>query len=205
MALITKKLFVCRIKYEPLNQSPQNLVAISLLSCLLPDYNLEELHWKLFWPNFLQDVFFLRSYTVLDIPEEWLVQLMWNKKEVTSIFDLTHDLDLWFLKVKFQNIFISRIVIWLMWNKKSITHLADCMILLLTLTLKFHGQGLEQLYLRNGRVDWHGVKGIWVDYSWPWSWPMDNHGEWGGWMCRIVTGVTSDVSVPLTYLVYVWC
>ena len=34
-------------------------------------------------------------------------------------FDLTHDLDLWFFKVKFQNSCIWGIVIWLMWNKKN--------------------------------------------------------------------------------------
>ena len=37
----------------------------------------------------------------------------------TLTFDLTHDLDLWFFKVKFQNNGISGIVIWLMWNKKK--------------------------------------------------------------------------------------
>ena len=38
---------------------------------------------------------------------------------VTFTFDLTHDLDLSFFKVKFQNSCISGIVIWLMWNKKE--------------------------------------------------------------------------------------
>ena len=42
---------------------------------------------------------------------------------VTSTFDLTHDLDLWFFKVKFQNSCISGIVIWLMWNKKKANQL----------------------------------------------------------------------------------
>ena len=45
----------------------------------------------------------------------------------------------------------------------------------------------------------HGTKRIWVIHSWPWywlAWPW-----WGGWMYRIVTGVTSDVGVPSTYLV----
>ena len=32
----------------------------------------------------------------------------------------------------------------------------------LTLTLDFQGQILNLLYLRNGRVDWHGTKGMWV-------------------------------------------
>ena len=53
----------------------------------------------------------------------------------------------------------------------------------LTLTLDFQGQILNMLYLRNGRGDWHGTKGMWVDtmlhslcdfqlspHSWPWHW-----------------------------------
>ena len=38
---------------------------------------------------------------------------------VTLTFDLTHGLDLWFFKVKFQNSCIWGIAIWLMWNKKK--------------------------------------------------------------------------------------
>ena len=41
----------------------------------------------------------------------------------TLTFDLTHDLDLWFFKVKLQNSYISRMVIWLMWNKKKTNQL----------------------------------------------------------------------------------
>ena len=33
----------------------------------------------------------------------------------------------------------------------------------MTLTLDFQGQFFNMLYLRNGRVDWHGTKGMWVD------------------------------------------
>ena len=53
----------------------------------------------------------------------------------------------------------------------------------LTLTLDFQGQILKMLYLRNGRADWHGTKGMWVDrmlhplcdfqlwpQPWPWPW-----------------------------------
>ena len=29
-------------------------------------------------------------------------------------------------------------------------------------------------------ADWHGMKGMWVDHSWPWLWPMGNHGGVGG-------------------------
>ena len=50
----------------------------------------------------------------------------------------------------------------------------------LTLTLDFQGQILKMLYLRNGRGDWHGTKGMWVDRMlhplcgfqlWPQPWP----------------------------------
>ena len=50
----------------------------------------------------------------------------------------------------------------------------------MTLTLDFQGQILKMLYLRNGRADWHGMKGMWVDRMlhplcdfqlWPQPWP----------------------------------
>ena len=53
----------------------------------------------------------------------------------------------------------------------------------LTLTLNLQGQILKMLYLRNGRADWHGMKGMWIDRTlhplcdfqlrpqpWPWPW-----------------------------------
>ena len=53
----------------------------------------------------------------------------------------------------------------------------------LTLTLDFQGQILKMLYLMNGRADWHGTKGMWVNrmlhplcdfqhspHQWPWPW-----------------------------------
>ena len=53
----------------------------------------------------------------------------------------------------------------------------------LTSTLDFQSQILKMLYLRNGRADWHGAKGMWVDrmldshcdlelwpQPWPWPW-----------------------------------
>ena len=53
----------------------------------------------------------------------------------------------------------------------------------LTFTLDFQGQILKMLYLRNGRADWHGMKGMWVDrlldlhcdfkvWPHPWPWPL---------------------------------
>ena len=85
VTLINKNLLVCRIKWEPLNQSLQNLVAISPWSWLSPDQILEEFCWKfLFCQIFLENFgcVFSRSNTLLDISQEWLVRLMWNEKEV---------------------------------------------------------------------------------------------------------------------------
>ena len=53
----------------------------------------------------------------------------------------------------------------------------------LTLTLDLKDQILKMLFLRNGRADWHGTKGIWVDmmldphcdfelWPYPWPWPL---------------------------------
>ena len=54
-------------------------------------------------------------------------------KYVTLTFDLTHDLDLWFFKVKFQNSCIWGIVISVIDMKqkeiKSVWYWADCMVL----------------------------------------------------------------------------
>ena len=48
---------------------------------------------------------------------------------------------------------------------------------------RFSRSNFEKLYLRNGRADWHGAKGMWVDrmldprcdfelwpHPWPWPW-----------------------------------
>ena len=95
----------------------------------------------------------------------------------------------------------------------------------LTLTLDFQGQILKMLYLRNGRADWHGTKGMWIDkmldprcdfelwpHSWPWPlifvkfWKSHNSGmgcpidmEWKG--CESIGCYTHFVTfnVPLTH------
>ena len=87
VTLINKKLLVCRIKWEPLNQSLQNLVAISHWSYHLIRF------WKnsvgnSYLPNFpwkFRMCFFSRSNTLLDMSQEWLVRLMWNEKEVHQL------------------------------------------------------------------------------------------------------------------------
>ena len=106
---------------------------------------------------------------------------------VTFTFDLIHDLDLWFFKVKFQNSCIWGIVIWLMWNKTKANQLDTGLTvwscpLSTPMTLTFKGQSLKWPYLRNGGggADWHGKKGLWVNLSWPWLWPMGKHGGVGG-------------------------
>ena len=69
---------------------------------------------------------------------------------VTLTFDLTHDIHLWFFKVKFQNSCIWGIVIWLMWNKKRANQLETGMTVWscplttpMTLTLLFKGQSVK--------------------------------------------------------------
>ena len=131
VALINKNLLVCRIKWEPLNQSLQNLVAISHWSCLLPVLILDWLFWKLvFCQIFFENsgCVFSRSNTIWHI-SGMIGPIIVKRKggasvgcwvnHVTLAFDLTHDLNYWFFKVKFKNSCISGIVIWLIWNKKK--------------------------------------------------------------------------------------
>ena len=134
VTLINKNLLVCRIKWEPLNQSLQNFAAITLRSWSSPDYILEECCWKPFFCQIFLENFgcvFSRSNTLLDSGMVGLIDVKWKGgasvghwvNYVTLTFDLTHDLDLWFFKVKFQNSCIWGIVIWLMWNKKKANQL----------------------------------------------------------------------------------
>ena len=64
----------------------------------------------------------------------------------------------------------------------------------LTLTLDFQGQILKILYLRNGRADWHGTKGMWIDRMldphcdfelWPHPWPLTL--DFQGQIFKVVT------------------
>ena len=85
VTLINKNLLVCRIKWEPLDQSLQNLVAIISLVMFITwlDFGgiLEEIFFcQIFFENF--GCVFSRSNTLLGISQEWLVRLMWNEKEV---------------------------------------------------------------------------------------------------------------------------
>ena len=127
---------------------------------------------------------------------------------VTLTFDLTHDIDLGCFNVKFRNSSISGIVglIDVKWKgSELIWYWADCM------TLPFdHTNDLDLGVSRwESEIalsqEWGGQltmnEKMWVIHSWPWYWLV--WPWWGGRIYRIVTGVTSDVGVPSTYLV-VW-
>ena len=104
----------------------------------------------------------------------------------------------------------QELLVWLMWNGKEVRWYDSgptvwhCSLTTpMTLTLEFQGQSLKLLYLRNGAADWHGTKRIRVIHSWPWYWLVLPW--WCGRMYWIVNGVTSNVGVPSTYLVCLWC
>ena len=50
-----------------------------------------------------------------------------------------------------------------------------------TLTLDFQGQILKKLYVWNGRADWHGAKGMWVDRI------IDPHFDFEVWPHPLIT------------------
>ena len=132
VALINKNVYVCRIKWEPLNQLLRYWVAISLLPCLSSDKMLEEFCWKLlFCQIFVKKnrmCFFKVKHSIghisgmvgpIDVKRRGSASVGYWVNYVTSTFDLAHDLDLWFFKVNFQNSCISGIVNWLLWKKKK--------------------------------------------------------------------------------------
>ena len=125
---------------------------------------------------------------------------------MTFTFDLTHDLDLGCFKVKFWNSCISGIVglIDVKWKgSKLIRYWSDCIPFDHTHDLDLGVSRSEsEIALSqewDGRLTWnekdvsHPFMTMILTLVWQW---------WGGWMYRIVTGVTSDVIVPLTYLVF---
>ena len=122
---------------------------------------------------------------------------------VTLTFDLTHDLDLGCFKVKLWNSSISGIVglIDVKWKgSELIWYWADCMTLPFDYTHDLDlGVSKSESELALSQSYWQWTKRMWVIHSLPWYWLV-----WGGRMYRIVTGVTSDVSVPSTYLVVNW-
>ena len=71
----------------------------------------------------------------------------------------------------------------------------------LTLTLDFQGQISKQPYLKNRRVDWLGMKGMWMDHSWQ-CYESDLFFTSVGWVDVLDSDwVTSDFGMPPTHLV----
>ena len=125
---------------------------------------------------------------------------------VTLTFDLTHDLDFGCFKVGYRNSSISGIVglINVKWKlSELIWYWIDCMTLpfdhthCLDLGVEISRSEITVSPEWEGRLTWNEKD---VSYhSWPWYWLV--WPWWGGLMYQIVTGVTSDVGVPSTYLV----
>ena len=142
---------------------------------------------------------FSRSNTILTICQEWLVRLMWNEKEIhrldtgynmwpwplTSLITLTLDVS----RSNFEIALFQELLVWLMLNENEVSWYDT------GLTLPFD----HTHELRNGTADWHKTKRMWAIHSRPCYWLV--WPRWGGQMYRIVTGVTSDVGMPSTYLV----
>ena len=136
VALINKKcFFFCTTKWQLLTQSLQNLIAT---------FSSQAYYWNWFWRNWVKNCtlgeFSLKNSIVIFQGQNWLwhisrkvgpIDMKWKGcasfrywvNYVTLTFDLTHDLDLVFFKVKFQNSWILGIVIWLMWNEKKANQL----------------------------------------------------------------------------------
>ena len=143
---------------------------------------------------------FFKVKTILAISQEWLVRSMWNEKEVHRL-DTGYNMGTWpmtlTLDVSRSNFEIAlslELLVWLMWNENKgelIWYCADCM------TLPFdHTHDLD-LGVEISRSE----SEITVIHSWAWYWLTVVWPWWGGRMYWIVTGVTSDVGVPSTYLV----
>ena len=107
---------------------------------------------------------------------------------VTFNVHLTHDLYLGFSRSKFEKVVSQEWYGRLTWKERDVSRWDFTPTLWLSMstspmTLDFQGQILKMPYLRNGRADWHGTRGIWVDrmldpccdfqcspLPWPWAW-----------------------------------
>ena len=127
---------------------------------------------------------------------------------VTLTLDLTYDLNLGFCNIIFWNSCISGIVGLInmkLKGSKLIRYWADYMTfpfdhthdLDLEVSRSVFEISLSQEW--NGWLTWnerdvsHPCMAMILTFLWPW---------WSGWMYQIVTGVTSDASMPSTFLVY---
>ena len=140
---------------------------------------------RIFFKNF--GCVFSTPNTFLVISQEWLVELMWNKKEVHQLdiwytmwlwtLNLTHDLDLWCCLVKFWNSCISGVVglIDLKWKgSELIRYWADLMNLPFDLTHDLDLEVSRSEFEIALSQEWDGqlnrTKRMWVVHSWPWYW-----------------------------------
>ena len=156
VALISKNWFLCTIKWEPLIGSLLlgNFIALVMFITLL-DFG-EVLLETVILANFLQKIwmcfFKVKHYFghisgmvgPIDVKRKGSTWVGYWVYYVTLTFDLTHDLPLGCLKVKFQNSCISGIVglIDVNWKgSKLIGYWADYMTL--PFDLEFQGQSLK--------------------------------------------------------------
>ena len=167
--------------------------------------------WQIFFKNFECVFFKVKHYfghisamvSPIDVKRKGCALVGYWVQYMILTCDLTHDLDFGCLKVKFQNSSISGIVglIDVKWKgSELIWYWAHCM------TLPFDHTHDPDLGVSRSEFEialsqeWDGQLTINeknVNHPWYWLvWPW-----WGGRMYRIVTGVTSDVGVPSTYLV----
>ena len=134
---------------------------------------------------------------------------IWILHELSDIdFDLTHDLDHGYFRVKFRIMLSQELLVWLMWNEKEANHLYTGWTIWSLPFDRTHDLNPEVSRSKfeiisfqewEGLLTWHEIDvsqsfmTMSVTFVWPW---------WSGWIYRIVTGVTSDVGMPSTYLVY---
>ena len=150
-----------------------------------------------FLGNFLRKfrTCFSRSNTLLDISQEWLVRLMWNKNGVhrldsgwtmwpwplTSTMTLTFDLSRSNFKIAVSGEWLSD---WCETKRKQISYILGWLYGLAlwpqprpwTCSLKVKVWNSPHPHRNgDGGADWHGKRRLWVDHSWPCLWPMGNY------------------------------
>ena len=169
-----------------------------------------------FWQIFSRfHVVFFCSNTLLATSEEWLVRLMWNEKEVsfgywvnfvTLTYELTHDLDLEFFKVRYWNNTISVIdgLIHVKWNgNKSVGYSANYVTAPMILALNLKVKVWNCLMGGPIHMEWKGWKLIihdsglcvtmlgWVD--------VVQNSEWGFFLIRCWLTKIYVMLTPLKY------
>ena len=136
----------------------------------------------------------------IDVKRKWCAWVRYWVQYVNLTFDLPHDIDLWCFKVKSRNSSISGIVgrIDVKWiGSELIWYWAYCITLPNDLDLGVSRSESEKALSqeRAGPLTWNQRDG-----SHPLMTRILICVTMGGRIYRIVTGVTSDVGVPSTYL-----